>query len=173
MKKMRKLLCIVLSVVMVLATSVCGFGAVKPEDQVVKPQYVTTDSVDSRVVILNGTASYYARFEPKTGNWSSYAVMTLNASDGWKQASHSSLKATGNDVATFFVDSKTMYTSPDAKLVNSKGENRSAIVSLSSVNTRINAAGNTGTKGYYYYSKVKPSGFQIGQDSIKYKIMAD
>lgn len=107
------------------------------------------------------------------GNWSSYAVMTLNASDSWKRADHSSLKATGNDVATFFVDSKTMYTSPDAKLINSKGENRSAIVSLSSVNTRINAAGNTGTKGYYYYSKVKPSGFQIGQDSIKYKIMAD
>lgn len=74
---MRKLLCIVLSVVMVLATSVCGFGAVNPEEEVIKPQYVTTDSVDSRVGISNGTASYYARFEPKTGSSISYVKATL------------------------------------------------------------------------------------------------
>lgn len=74
---MRKLLCVILSVVMVLATSVCGFGAAKPDDQVVTPQYVTTDSVDSRVSISNGTASYYARFEPKTGSSVSYVKATL------------------------------------------------------------------------------------------------
>ena len=74
---MRKLLCIVLSVVMVLATSVCGFGAEKTEEQVVKPQYATTDSIDSKVSISSGTASYYARFEPKTGKTISYVKATL------------------------------------------------------------------------------------------------
>lgn len=124
------------------------------------------------LIVLLGSAINIEAYS-SAGNWSSYAVMTLESSDSWKKASHSSLKATGNDVATFFVDSKTMYTSPDAKLVNSKGENRSSIVSLSSVNEKISASGNTGTKGYYYYSKVKPSSLQIGQDRVKYKIMAD
>lgn len=124
------------------------------------------------VAVLLVTSSFVLAYST-SGNWSAYTTVTLSSSDGWKQVGHSTLKATNNDIATFYVDNKTMYTDPDAKLVNSNGENRSGIVNMALVNTRMTTNTNTGAKGYNYYSKIKPSALQVGSDSIRYRIMAD
>lgn len=124
------------------------------------------------VAVLLVTSSFVLAYSA-SGNWSAYKTVTLSSSDGWKQVGHSSLKGTNNDIATFRADNKTMYTDPDAKLVNSDGQNRSGIVNMALIDTNMTTDTNTGTKGYNYYSKIKPSGLQIGSDSIRYRIMAD
>lgn len=74
---MRKLLCVILSTAMVLATCVCSFGAMKPADGGTEPQYVSTERVTSATVISESTASYYAKFAPKAGQNISYVKATL------------------------------------------------------------------------------------------------
>lgn len=124
------------------------------------------------VAVVLVTSSFVLAYS-SSGNWSAYKTVTMSSGSGWKQVGHSSLKATNNDIATFYVDNKTMYTDPDAKLVNSDGLNRSGTVNMALVDTNMTTKTNTGTKGYKYYSKIKPSPLQIGSDSIRYKIMAD
>ena len=124
------------------------------------------------VTMVLVTCSFVLAYS-SSGHWSAYKTVTLSSSDGWKQVGHSSLKGTNNDIATFYTDNKTMYTDPDAKLVNSDGQNRSGIVNMALVNTNMTTDTNTGTKGYNYYSKIKQSAHHIGSDSIKYKIKAD
>lgn len=111
---MRKLLCVILSIVMVLATSVCGFGAVKPSDGAVSPQYVSSRGVYPTLSISSGgTASYSVRVYPKTSDSISYIKATLKLVD-----------SKGNVVKT---KTETVYESggyfkiSDTKTLSSKG----------------------------------------------------
>ena len=63
--------------------------------------------------------------------------------------------------------SKTMYTSPVARLVNSSGAVRSDVVTTASSGRSVNGSVNTGTIGYAEYLSVKPSSIQAGVDTIK------
>lgn len=75
---MRKLLCVVLSITMVLATCMCSFGAVRPDDGVVELQYTSARGVYPSISISSGgTASYSVRVNPKTDSSISYIKATL------------------------------------------------------------------------------------------------
>lgn len=110
---MRKLLCVILSVVMVLATSVCGFGAVKPGDGAVSPQYVATNRVSAQISIVTGVSVYSAKAYAKTADSIDYIKATLKLVD-----------SKGNVVKT---KTETVYESggyfkiTDTKALSSKG----------------------------------------------------
>ena len=109
----------------------------------------------------------------KNGDWSSYKTVDLNASDGWIYTGKYSVKQTTNDIFTVRADSKTMTSSPKVKQVNSEKAVRSSAVAVNAVDTNITTETSTATKGYEYQSKITPAINQIGQDSIKYKVMSD
>lgn len=75
---MKKLLCVILSIVMVLSTCVCSFGAVKPDDNAIVLQYVSARGVyPSLSISSGGTASYSVRVNPMTDSSISYIKATL------------------------------------------------------------------------------------------------
>lgn len=75
---MKKILCIILTLMMILATSTFSFGAVKPDDGTVSPQYAVTGA-DSAVISISGSkASYEAKLRPSAGQTISYVKATLN-----------------------------------------------------------------------------------------------
>lgn len=66
---------------MVLATSVCGFGAVKPGDGAASPQYVATNRVSAQISIVTGVSVYSAKAYAKTADSIDYIKATLKLVD--------------------------------------------------------------------------------------------
>ena len=105
-------------------------------------------------------------------NWSKVATFSLNSGQNWTRyatngQSVSSYKSTNQTY--YYVDTytKSMWTSPTFRLVNSDNEVRSWTVSVAGDNQRAIGHGNTGTVGYNYYASLKPAWNQIGTDTIK------
>lgn len=113
MEGLRKLACVVLSVVMVLATCIYSFGAVRSDNKVVDLQYISTDRVVSDIAVSGSSASYYAKFAPKAGQNISYVKATLKL-----------VNSSGTIVKT---KTETIYESggyfkiSDSKTLSSKG----------------------------------------------------
>ena len=104
---MKKILCIILTLVMILATSTFSFGAVKPDDGTVSPQYAVTGA-DSAVISISGSkASYEAKLRPSAGQTISYVKATLNL-----------VNSKGTVVKT---KTETIYKISDSKTLTAKG----------------------------------------------------
>jgi hypothetical protein len=105
-------------------------------------------------------------------SWSDARTYQLSAGSGY-----TTVTTTGNKLGqnketdaskwTLYTVSKTMYTSPVARLVNSSGDIRTDVVTTASSGRSVNGSVNTGTIGYAEYLSVKPAGLQAGVDTIK------
>lgn len=128
---------------------------------VLKKLAITTFGImlTSQVVFAANSWTDARTYQLKSG--SSYTTVTTT---GNKLGQN---KETDASKWTLYTVSKTMYTSPSAKLVNSSGSTRSDVVSTSSSGRSVNGSINTGTIGYAEYLSVKPSGLQTGVDTIK------
>ncbi len=76
---------------------------------------------------------------------------------------------------TFRVDTytKTMWSYPEYRLVNSNYSPRSDWVAVPAVGGRSTGTGNSGVIGYYYYGQIKPAWNQLGTDTIRLDFSAD
>ncbi len=108
-------------------------------------------------------------------SWTDGGTWSLTAGDGYstKTTTGSKLGATKTTESSsweVYTVAKTMSTNPRAKLVNSSGETRSAV--LITANTGHTAVGtnNTGSVGYAYYLAVKPAAAQTGTKTIKLQL---
>ena len=106
------------------------------------------------------TYSSYGTFEVTAGS-----TQTATTTGSWLKQ----VKETDGDKAKFYASSKTMYTDPNARIVNSDGEKRSNWVEIKTTDEAYTATDNIGTKNYNYYAQVKPDSWQRGTDTIKLK----
>jgi len=105
--------------------------------------------------------------------YGSYGTAWVNSStSGYKM--HSNISSKKTTIGTGWsaeVTSKTMWTTPSGKLVNSNGASRSNATNLK-VTTNY-GSGNSGSSGYTYYIGIKPAWNQTGSDAIRLRINAD
>lgn len=104
--------------------------------------------------------------------WSDAGTYQLSGGSGY-----TTITTTGNKLGqdketddakwSLYTVSKTMYTSPTARLVNSSGSVRSDVVTTAASGRSVNGSVNTGTIGYAEYLSVKPAAMQTGVDTIK------
>lgn len=101
------------------------------------------------------------------------STVTLKSKSGYKQFnSVNDVKDFVNPYAGWKVSYKAMWTNPTAYMVNSAGEKRSNTVTL--YGTKYYSGGNnSGQVGYKYYTKLKPSSSQAGNDAITLSLQAD
>lgn len=105
-------------------------------------------------------------------SWSDARVYELSKGDGYTTVTTAGTKLGQNketDAAkwTVYTVSRTMYTYPTARLVNSSGSVRSDVVTTAVSGRTVTGSVNTGTIGYAEYLSVKPSTLQVGKDTIK------
>lgn len=105
-------------------------------------------------------------------NWSDIGTYSLSAWQGYKRYTTEgeklyALKSTDSEYFDVDTYTKTMWTSPLFRLVNSDNEIRSMSVSTANSGERATGNGNTGSEGYYYYASIKPTWNQLGTDTIK------
>lgn len=77
------------------------------------------------------------------------------------------LKTTNNNTFDVYTVSKTMWSKPQLRLVNSNNAVVSNSVATANEGQYSTGTGNTGSIGYVYYGSVKPSWNQLGTDRIK------
>lgn len=69
--------------------------------------------------------------------------------------------------------SKTMWSNPQKRLINSGNAIRGSAITLSKTN-QIYTASSSGTqKGFVYYAHIKPAFNQVGTDTIRSRHSAD
>ena len=103
--------------------------------------------------------------------WSDPGTFSLEGTS-WKHRTTANImlgnvKTTDSQYYVVYTVSKTMWSSPVFRLVNSSNEVRSNEKSCASVDKQATGNGNTGTIGYAYYASMKASAFQSGTDTIK------
>ncbi|WP_226536226.1 hypothetical protein [Fictibacillus halophilus] len=106
------------------------------------------------------TYSSYGTFEVTEGT--TQTITTTGSK--LKQA-----KTTDGTTVNFYAIVKTMWSDPDARIVNSDGVKRSDWVEIKTTDETFTAGNNSGTKGFNYYAQVRPDASQSGTDSIKLK----
>lgn len=104
----------------------------------------------------------------------SSAYKTFNLTKNWRVTATdgkwlSANKTSASGSFTVYSTAMTMWTNPQARLVNSNKEARSSAVTVKKIKTTYTGSNNTGAKGYTYYMQLKPSKFQSGSDTIKLK----
>ena len=105
-------------------------------------------------------------------SWSDAKTFELTSGSGYKTVTTTGEKLGQNKTTdstkwTVYTASKTMYTYPKARLVNSSGNVRSDVITTASYGKSKTGSKNTGTIGYAMYLSVKPSSWQWGTDTIK------
>lgn len=104
--------------------------------------------------------------------WTDAYTYELKSSDGWKTKTTENVKMgatktsdkSGYEVHTV---SKTMWSSPKFRLVNSDNAVVSSEVTTAGAGRTATGKNNTGSIGYAYYGSVKPAWNQSGTDRIK------
>ncbi|MBY6037166.1 hypothetical protein KUV80_10895 [Fictibacillus nanhaiensis] len=104
------------------------------------------------------TYSSYGTFEVTAGT----TQTTTTTGSKLKQ-----MKETNNTTVSFQASSMTMWSDPDARIVNSNNEKRSDWVEVKNTSDTFTAGNNIGEPNYYYYAQVKPDATQSGTDTIK------
>lgn len=79
------------------------------------------------------------------------------------------IKNTEGTTAYFYSTLQTMYSQPEARIVNSDNAKRSDFVDLVYLNEKMISKNNIGTPTYKYYAQVKGDYLQYGTDSVKLK----
>ncbi len=106
------------------------------------------------------------------GNWGSLKTIDIKSTDDWKKTTVNDYKTDSAETKVdFYTASKTMYSNPSVKMVNSSNTVRSGTTTLQNQRTTT-ASNNTGSSGYYYYASVKPAWNQVGTDSAKFQMRA-
>lgn len=105
-------------------------------------------------------------------NWSNQGTFSLSSGNSWKKTTTtgntlSAVKTTNNSGFEVYTHSKTMWSYPSVRMVNSNNEIRSSSVMVSPVGEYSVGSNNTGSKGYRYYLSIKPAWNQISKDTIK------
>lgn len=111
----------------------------------------------------------HASFSP-----SSHKDVSIHRKDNWRRAGISDIRRNTSDV--FFVQvgrTKTMWSVPNVRMVNSNNAVRSDTLRLTSTNKTFDQRGNDGAKGYRYYLQIKPAWNQIDSDTISLKFDAN
>ena len=105
-------------------------------------------------------------------NWSTAYSYELKSSDGWKRNTTvgewmGNLKDSDKNKYDVYTVSKTMWSSPKFRVVNSDNAVISDVVTTASTGRYATGKENVGIKGYAYYGSVKPAWNQTGTDRIK------
>lgn len=112
-----------------------------------------------------------------TNTWSDAKTYSLKATDGWKRGTlegewMGNLKTTNSNKYDVYTVSKTMWSNPQFRLVNSNNVAVSSTVTTAGEGRYVTGSGNTGTIGYAYYGSVKPAWNQVGNGRIKLQMKA-
>lgn len=104
--------------------------------------------------------------------WSDAYTYELKSSDGWKRTTTQNewmgnQKDSDKEIYDVYTVTKTMWSSPEFRVVNSENAVVSNTVTTASKGRYVTGDGNTGSKGYAYYGSVKPAWNQTGTDRIK------
>jgi len=104
--------------------------------------------------------------------WSNAYTYELKSSDNWVRNTTQNewmgnQKDTDSSDYDVYTVSKTMWTSPKFRVVNSDNKVASDVVTTASKGRYVTGGNNTGTIGYAYYGSVKPAWNQTGTDRIK------
>lgn len=107
------------------------------------------------------------------GSWGDARTFSLSA-DVWEIRTTegswvSSYKTTNSSNFDVHTISKTMWTNPSVRIVNSNRQVRSNPVTVRGGRT-VTGYNNTGEIGYYYYGEVRKYFSQIGTDTIRIQI---
>ncbi|MCR6112574.1 hypothetical protein HXA35_19755 [Bacillus sp. A301a_S52] len=99
-------------------------------------------------------------------NWSSWSDTSLNSSDGWKRTGAFSGKTTSRLEWSAVASTKTMWSNPQKRMVNSNNALRGNAVTLSNTNQIYTNSTNNALPGYNYYAQIRPAWNQVGTDTI-------
>lgn len=104
--------------------------------------------------------------------WTNAHTYELAGGGGWKTTTTQNTKMGANKTSnnsTYQVHtvSKTMWSSPRFRLVNSNNAVISGEVTTAGARKTVTGSNNTGTIGYAYYGSVRPAWNQTGTDRIK------
>lgn len=108
-----------------------------------------------------------------SSNWSDAHTYQLNSGDGWKTRAVNNEKMgnekddTNNSKYDVCTLSKTMWSSPKFRVVNSNNEPVSGEITTAKAKRCATGDDNTGIAGRVYYGSVKPAWNQSGSDRIK------
>ncbi|MDK2802888.1 MAG: hypothetical protein KFW09_05925 [Oscillospiraceae bacterium] len=106
------------------------------------------------------------------GNWGNIGLHTMRQGQGYTKTSVYDLKEdSAEKSADFYTITKSSWTNPSVKLVNSNDEERSEKTELRTGRT-TKSEKNRGLQGHIYYASVKPDNLQIGDDSVKFQVRA-
>lgn len=105
-------------------------------------------------------------------SWSDAKRYDISAGDDWRVASSDgtamvSEKTTDSSKYDVYTVTKSMWSSPRFKLVNSNNVAVSGEVETSPAGQYSTGSNNAGVIGYAYYGSVKPGWNQTGSDYIK------
>lgn len=118
------------------------------------------------LVLISAVAVTTATAATKYKNWTKYETSYVNDT---VRSDHASTRKTKDKRFEVYVKDKSMWSTPQAKIVNSQGASRSSWVKLSLEGKNYKGTNNLCEKNYKYYLKIKAAWNQIGTDSIKYK----
>lgn len=104
--------------------------------------------------------------------WTNAYTYELNSSDSWKTTTTQNVKMGAtktSDDSKYQVHtvSKTMWSSPSFRLVNSNNTVISNSVTTAGAGRTVTGNNNTGSIDYAYYGSVRPAWNQSGLDRIK------
>lgn len=116
-----------------------------------------------QIVVAQGTWG-----DAKTFSLNGYSWHVSTTEGTWL----ASLKQTNNKNWDLHTVSKTMWTRPEARMVNSGRSVRSNSVVTATTGRTVTGSGNTGEIGYNYYVEVRPAALQVGTDTIRLQFKA-
>lgn len=104
--------------------------------------------------------------------WSDAYTYELDSSDDWVRTTTQgewmgNQKDSDKSVYDVYTVTKTMWSSPKFRVVNSNNAVVADTVTTAGKGRYVTGGGNTGTIGYAYYGSVKPAWNQSGTDRIK------
>ncbi len=106
------------------------------------------------------------------GNWGNIGLHTMRKGHGYTKTSVYDLKEdSAEKSADFYTITKSSWTNPSVKLVNSNDEERSNSTYLVKGETKT-TNNNRGLQGHIYYASVKPHPMQVGDDTVKFQVRA-
>ena len=124
------------------------------------------------VMVLAVAAVLTSQLAFAASTWTDARTWSLSSADGFKTVTTTgtkcgATKTTDQRTWDVYTVSKTMWTSPTARLVNSSNQVRSDEVVTVNAGRYASGRQNTGNIGYAQYLAVRGSAFQMGVDTIK------
>ena len=124
------------------------------------------------VMVLAVAAVLTSQLAFAASTWTDARTWELTSGDDFKTVTTTgtkcgATKTTDQRTWDVYTVSKTMWTNPTARLVNSANQVRSDVVTTANVGRYVTGQQNTGTIGYAEYLSVKPAFNQVGYDTIK------